>query len=565
MSLPVTCENDQAQAPTLSPVLSQRWALRWSRFATISFFAALFLVFNYLPVTDARIWLQAFQGREILQHGGLALMDQTQPLAEGMPFVPTGCLSQLALALADAWGGPQSVANLLAVVGLCCCLILARVFFLQTGRLRLAVPALLGVILLSCGAIGPARFELFGLACFAAMLWLATRLDDSPAAIRLESTATPVARRIRWPLMMGAVALMTLWANLHGSFLLGVAFLACFAVGRLVDVAWRTRSVGRVVGDESAQGWLLLTEAALLATLVNPYGINLWTETLRVLQTQRVLPMADWLPLNLLTTTGVAWLLSVVVLAAVLRHSRRAVLPRDVFLILFFGAALVLTTRALPWYAMAYMFVLCPHLGDVAGRMFAAPPASQEGEADAQCPARSFKATLLAALAIWCTFALSPLGQGLLGGKRQWMAPGLFASFPQAAAQYLKQHVAGQVVFAPVGWSDGLVWACSPGLRAMMTSDGHRLPRRVRNDYDKILQGQSGWEPLLARYGVKTLVIDKQRQRVLATIVGQSPRWTVAFEDGTALVARAVDGQGHAVAGGKTPRAEASKNAVPET
>src|SRR5207237_8956365 len=70
---------------------------------------------------------------------------------------------------------------------------------------------------------------------------------------------------------------MVLWANLHGSFIFGLALAALFAVEALVAAPdWRSRR-------RAARGWLSFGALSLLAALVTPFGIDGLLQPFRLL------------------------------------------------------------------------------------------------------------------------------------------------------------------------------------------------------------------------------------------------------------------------------------------
>src|SRR5438046_7979689 len=73
------------------------------------------------------------------------------------------------------------------------------------------------------------------------------------------------------------VPLMVLWANLHGSFIFGLALAALFAVEALIAAPdWRSRR-------RAARSWLLFGALSLLAALVTPFGIEGLLQPFRLL------------------------------------------------------------------------------------------------------------------------------------------------------------------------------------------------------------------------------------------------------------------------------------------
>src|SRR5207237_4767702 len=70
---------------------------------------------------------------------------------------------------------------------------------------------------------------------------------------------------------------MVLWANLHGSFIFGLALAALFAVEALIGAPdWRSRR-------RAARGWLSFGALSLLAALVTPFGIDGLLQPFRLL------------------------------------------------------------------------------------------------------------------------------------------------------------------------------------------------------------------------------------------------------------------------------------------
>ena len=78
----------------------------------------------------------------------------------------------------------------------------------------------------------------------------------------------------------------TLWANLHGGFAIGIAFLV---LNTILSV-WQTRKIDLVD--------LLVTIASIAATLINPYGIRLWGEVwMQISDGSLHFTIAEWVPI----------------------------------------------------------------------------------------------------------------------------------------------------------------------------------------------------------------------------------------------------------------------------
>ena len=81
--------------------------------------------------------------------------------------------------------------------------------------------------------------------------------------------------------VIGIFGLFALSANIDISHLIGVAILAGFAVSAAIERVMdqnksESRPSGKWTTDRSLQQWILLTELAVLGTLLNPAGFRLW-------------------------------------------------------------------------------------------------------------------------------------------------------------------------------------------------------------------------------------------------------------------------------------------------
>jgi len=533
--------------------------LTWRHLLVCALASGLFVYLNYLPSLDSRIWLDARRGREILAEQAIPAIDPVQPLSDGMRVIDTSWLSKVVCGWVEQWGGAPYLAHLFALATLAYVLILARVLFLQTRRLSLMMAGVGLVLVLGPRLQSLAAPDLFGAICFALLFALVRR----PADEGLGPLLAQPAGRARfpagaWPVWLGTALLFVAWANLHASFLLGIVVLGCCAVGQAATAVAKTGSVRAAVSDRQTQRWVLLAEWAAVASLVNPYGWNVALETCNLVRNENLRRMQDWLPLNLSTPTGVLLLASLLAVAAVLRSSRRQVRVAEALLLTVFVAMLAPSARGLIWYAPVYALVIMPHVADVAsrrpavkdaagrwfagrkllGRSFAGSAASAAGNAKAGWSTRGMATTLLCGLTVWCALAFSPISQDVLGGKKLQSGRTLRSPVPAGVVEYLRRETASKLVFAPVPWANCLVGQCPPHVKVFMTSDVQWIPLRVWNDYGRITRSEPGWDQVLDRYHVDTVVVWKQHQRRLGDALRASEKWQVVLEDDKSLVAR---------------------------
>src|SRR6185295_1133172 len=101
------------------------------------------------------------------------------------------------------------------------------------------------------------------------------------------------AREGKGRLIWSLVPLMVLWANLHGAFLIGLAFIVFTIVGIPLDVWIARESVRPMLPRLTVLGLVLF--GCILASLINPWGVGIYSETIEILRSpiyQQV--VIDW-------------------------------------------------------------------------------------------------------------------------------------------------------------------------------------------------------------------------------------------------------------------------------
>lgn len=192
-------------------------------------------------------------GRWILDHGVVPAQDVFSHTMQGRAWTAHEWLSEIILSSVHQMGGWTS---LVALTGLAYA---ATVGLLMRALLRWLEPiyAALFTALAAIMTISHALARPHMLAMPILMLWV---------------IALVVARDENRAPRLWLIPVMTLWANLHGSFTLGIALSAAFAFEALLE-AWGDRA--RVMS--TARAWGLFFILSFAAALVTPHGAQgLW-------------------------------------------------------------------------------------------------------------------------------------------------------------------------------------------------------------------------------------------------------------------------------------------------
>lgn len=519
----------------LQPVLGPRFALGWIETLACGWFALFFLYLNYIPLFHSDLWGHVLFGSWILEHGRLPAEDPFLAVAEGMRVIDNAWLGQVLLAAADAVGGPHMLSNLFAVTVFASYFIQTRTFYLMSGNLPLSLLGMAFSFFMGFSRHAIIRPEIFGVLCFSIMLWMIVRI--TPWRERTQAFADAASRSVPGWLWVGLPVLFVAWANLHGSFAVGLLILALHAIARIIEVACRQRSLIAILQDPSAQTWVILTELCLAATLINPYGIDLLFATASFGSNTNLQDVMEWFPLKLIALEGIQFCIGVVTLIILFRHSRQRVSLVDALMLLVLTATTAKAIRMIGWFAPVLAFTLMPHMSELWNRYV---PATWFGFSERARFAADgkprFMLSLAALLCIWVGFALSPISQVVLGGKTR-RDDQLYSRFtPLELSAHLRENPLQGLVFAPQWWGDWLIWSTDQKLDVFMTTNVHLVPRIAWRDYMRVAEGHSEWESTLDRYNTKWLVVHKELQERLAQLARRSRVWSVVYEDEKSLL-----------------------------
>ena len=468
---------------------------------------------SHQPVWHTDVWGHLAYGRYIDETGSLPLTEPLMPLSRDVPFVDTAWMSQIiGFRAYESYGIPAIQFLYAASISVCLSLLVWHMYR-QTGNALFCVVGGGMFCWVNWQQLSIVRPQLAGLVCFVLLcvsLWGQT-----------------------WRLLYWIVVpvLFALWANLHGSFPVGLAVLACFCIGRAGDVLLQTKRFSAVLGDLQFRRFLLLSFLCAGAVLANPYGIGLYWEVLTVAKHPNLVDLVDWQPLSLEMKQGQAAAVVAVGLMIAYWFSPRRISIVEVLLLVGLGAGCLWASRMLLWWTpvAAYYFVL--HGDAVWNRMSDNKHPRQHSEGNSTW-------TVVTAGLVWTFFSLTPWGMSLLFGPRDASESGtsLSVETPIDAVMYLNQFPPKGLIFNSYEWGDYLLWAGPESLEVFVASHAHLVPRDVWESYLRVMDVESDWSELLDRYHINTVVIDASNQAALIAELERHDDWRVDHDDGLAVV-----------------------------
>lgn len=296
------------------------------------------------------------------------------------------------------------------------------------------------------------------------------------------------------------VPLLWLWANVHGSFALGLAYLGLHLAGRWLDGfrPWEGRE-RRILGA---------TLLGVVVSLANPYGLALLTFPLELLARGEILEhVYEWQSPDFRDRWGIALAAWVAVYVCALARGRHRVTRRDLVVTVPMLLLALWATRNI---------AIAPLIGmPVLARAFAVAPTT------GPTYRRSF------VVAVCGTIALVGVMVGVAAaGERDYA----FETYPvRAMRSVAEQGLLGERLFtddADAGFVINQYW---PRQHVFMDDRFDMYPVPLMRDYLAVAGASSRWEQILDRHDVEVVVW--RSDEALAGALERSAGWERIHRD----------------------------------
>jgi hypothetical protein len=450
------------------------------------------------PMSTVDLAYQVRVGDLMRASGAILRTDPLTFTAAGQPWLNQQWGAGVLLSLGYEVGGWAGLALLRAsLVGLA----VGLVFWTARRWLPVRPAAAMALVafIVGIGALA-LRAQLFGIVCFALVVAL---LADRRARPRLAFLV---------PLVVLA------WANLHGSFFLGVGAAALAFLADLrapAPTRWRGAAI------------LALTAAA---SVVTPFGPGSWSYAAGLSMNADIARLvSEWQRTNPLSFAGALFYLTVLAAAVVLvairrREGRWPSVPG----LLWLGGLVVVGTwaeRGIVWWAFGAPIVLAPALARLAAHGASTAPRTERPE-----PARLLRLNLGIGVALGLlVILLQPIWRpaATLAGP-----DGLLVDAPVGLATALRGAGSpSDRAVVPQRWASWFEWA-APGVPVMVDSRIEVVPPSAWADYLVVAAGGPGTLETLARIRASLVVVDRRDQAaLLRTLEAPDSGWRAVAED----------------------------------
>lgn len=425
-------------------------------------------------------------GRLILD-SGIPRDDPYSYTVPGIKWVAQSWLAETLYALVEDAAGAWGLRLLTAACGAAAGWMVFRLAMtFARNRVRAGLIAL--VALRAIMGVWSERPLMFGLLEMLALVWI-TEVPES------------------WVGRHAAIALpLTIWlfANLHGTWILGVGYVGLHLAGRWAEgcAPWAGRE-------------RLLALAALGGTasvVANPYGLDLLLFPVRlVLRGETLGGVVEWMSPDFRTAPGSSFGLWILVFVAVSLLGRHAPGRRDVMVALPF---LFLALWAMRNIGIATIVMI--------------PVAARSVAAEADRPFERSALGWVVAVGLIVFAATSTLNAS---GSGDYDLRG----YPVAAMREVEeQGYLGGRLFTTDAWAGYEIAEYWPEQRVFLDDRYDTYPRRVVEDYDVAATVKPEWSEILDEYRVEVVVWP--RDRALTQVLAEAEGWVRIHADEVAAV-----------------------------
>ncbi|MEO6256616.1 MAG: hypothetical protein ABIO69_07390 [Sphingomicrobium sp.] len=298
--------------------------------------------------------------------------------------------------------------------------------------------------------------------------------------------------------------LMLAWANLHGSFSIGLVIAAAFALDALISAHWDRRLLRQ---------WFVFGLLSLAAVLVNANGIAGVVHPLTVAGMKTLPLIQEWQPSTWSKSPWFFGLLLAVIAGMAIRRVRPR--PGEGALLLLMLAMALWQVRHQSWLAIVAAIVLTPYL-------------ARPRRADAAANFSSPKARLVG---LWLAAAGAVLL--IIGRLMVPLVPDENGANPRSLIAHIPGSVKGQPVFNGYTFGGPLILA---GIRPYIDGRADMYGDGLVADYSAITDGNAvRFNRAVERYGIRWTILPTGNGPLLR-VLDSSGEWRRVYTDRVGVI-----------------------------
>ena len=320
-------------------------------------------------------------------------------------------------------------------------------------------------------------------------------------------------------------ALMLVWVNLHGGFIIGLLLVGIYLGGNLIE--WTTEQPSSAnPGREKAKQLLVIGLLCLATCLVNPQGFKILLFPFEITSNRFLMDnVAEFLSPNFHQALPFKYMLLAAV--AIFAISRIPLNPIELALLLLMTYMSLYSVRYVSLFAIMVSYPLLRVSESLVRRL---PPRlftwyQKRNENLAIMESRMI-ASLWPALGISLVIVLSATG-----AVRFQFAETVF---PVAAVNFIKEEKISGNMFSNDEFGDYIIYAAWPEYRVFMDGRSDMYGEKVIKEYLKIARVEPGWEDIIRKHDITTIMFNTKS--ALSAALMEHKDWHPIYADKLATI-----------------------------
>jgi hypothetical protein len=334
-----------------------------------------------------------------------------------------------------------------------------------------------------------------------------------------------------------------LWTNLHGGFIIGILMVGVYGAGEMLTVAFSADAALRQPAARRAAAWFGTALACLAASLINPYGWRLHAHLAQYLfdpyASQHI---AEFFSLSFHHPAAIFFeTLLLLSAASVFWYGSQGRFTESLLLLLF-GHAGLLAARNIPLFAIVSTPLVAAAVQAWLTRLPDLEVAGWLRRAGARFNDIVAQTTATDAIPRWHVVSAAGFAAvvALLfapAPPKRFRSEYDPKSYPAGAIEVLRSDPSARV-FTHDEWGDYLIWRLYPTGKVFVDGRSDFYGADFENKYIDVLNVKHDWEQILDGFGVNTILLPPGAP--LSGVLQESARWRAVYDDGVALIFRAV-------------------------
>lgn len=323
--------------------------------------------------------------------------------------------------------------------------------------------------------------------------------------------------------------LILIWVNTHAGYLLGLAIVGIYILGRLLELVPRFFHRGNknlFEPDKLIIPLSITFLVCLLATIANPNGVQILIYPFQTLTSPSMQQfIQEWFSADYHLLEWQPFVLFVLGLIGAGMFGKFRGTPTQVILAGVLGFAAFRSMRNIPLFVIATIPILSDQVASLISPKL--------GVHSTNLSQRIITNLVLVVMVIAVGFRFYQTVQDQSGAE--------LSAFPGGAVDWIETHTPSGQMLNTYGWGGYLIWRLYPEYHVYVDGRADVYGDEFLYEYTRLYEGLPGWEQALESQNIHLALLEPDSG--LARELFHSAKWELAFQDSISVVFLKDDGR----------------------